>query len=256
MGILRYPLALIKKAANLVGYELMERKHAPIDPIIEKDRRFMKIYWKVRPFTMTPKETMHSLYQEVEYIINKKIPGDFVECGVWKGGSAMIIAYTLLALGVKDRKIYLYDTFEGMSEPTWEDHLVLDKSISAMSMWKGTLRKTHSAWHYSPLHQVRKNMISTGYPKKNIVFVKGMVEDTLKKIYPRKISLLRIDTDWYMSTKAAIDWLYPRLVKGGIIILDDYGHWAGAKKAADENSEVRKLLLTRIDHSCRMGIKI
>lgn len=101
-------------------------------------------------------------------------------------------------------------------------------------------------------------MKQTGYSFNNIVFIKGKVEDTLiKEAQPEKISLLRLDTDWYESTKAELEHLFPKLEKEGVLVIDDYGHWQGARKAVDEYFSKNKIniLLNRVDYTCRMGIK-
>ncbi len=93
-------------------------------------------------------------------------------------------------------------------------------------------------------------MEKTQYNKDKIHYVKGKVEDTLKHTYPDPLSILRLDTDFYSSTKVLLDVLYPLLVQGGYLIIDDYGVWQGAKKAADEyfGEDIKKF--THIDHSC------
>ena len=244
---------IIQKSANLMGYQITKISNS--DPVIDKDELFRKIYDKCKKYTMTSKERMYALYKSVEYIINSKIPGDFVECGVWRGGSTMLIAKILLELNATDRKIYLYDTFEGMSEPTEDDYIVANKSISAKNMWKKE-QKENNQWCFSPLSEVKNNMLSTGYPKDNIVYVKGKVEDTIPKTMPSKISLLRLDTDWYESTKHELIHLFPTLANGGVLIIDDYGCWAGSKKAVDEYFSDSIILLNRIDYTGRIGTKI
>lgn len=222
---------------------------------LEDDVEFMEIFNKCQPFTMTSMERVYALYDSCRYIIKNNIQGDFVECGVWKGGSAMVIAYTLLKLNITDRKIYLYDTFEGMSEPEDMDvDIVNRKAGDLMDMDKEKL--TH-AWAYSPEEEVRNNIFSTGYEKENIIFVRGKVEDTIPNTIPEKISLLRLDTDWYASTQHELEHLYPRLSSHGILIIDDYGHWAGARKAVDEYFDVHKdfIFLNRIDYTGRILVK-
>jgi len=227
------------------GYEIVVR-----DKIMERESNH--IYGKYKDYTMTSKERIYSLIKSVEYVVKNKIPGDFVECGVWKGGSAMVIAHILLNLGETNRKIYLYDTYEGMSEPTKEDKTLLGNKY-ALKKWK---RKDKGIMCLASLEEVKRNMALTKYPKKNFVFVKGKVEDTIPKKTPGKISLLRLDTDWYESTKHELTHLYPKISKGGVLILDDYGHWAGSKKAVDEYFKKKSILLNRIDYSGRVGIKI
>lgn len=244
---------IIQKSANLMGYKIT--RISDPDPVIYKDVMFRRIYDKCRKYTMTSKESMYALYKSVEYIIKNNIPGDFVECGVWRGGSAMLIAYTLLELNVTNRKIYLYDTFEGMTQPTKFDYLVANNKIHAYDEWKKRQKKDHNEWCYASLSEVKKNMDLTGYPRNNIVFVKGKVEETIPKTIPSKIAILRLDTDWYESTKHELIHLFPILSKNGVLIIDDYGHWAGSKKAVDEYFSNRQMLLNRIDYSARIGIK-
>lgn len=245
---------IIQKAANLFKYKITKLSH--VDPIIDNDENFASIYEKCKDCTMTSKERMYALYKAVEYIINSKLPGDFVECGVWRGGSAMLMARTLLQMGVTDRIIYLYDTFEGMPEPTEDDYVVSDRAIRAVDRWKKDQKADHNKWCFSPLPEVKKNMLSTGYPEDNIVFVKGKVEDTIPETMPSQIALLRLDTDFYDSTKHELIHLFPLLTENGVLIIDDYGFWAGTKKAVDEYFADKPILLNRIDLAGRIGIKI
>jgi len=240
----------------LCGYQIT--KISDFDPVIDKDKdeRFRKIYDKCKKSTMTSKERMYALYKSVEYIIKTNIPGDFVECGVWRGGSTMLIAYTLLELNVTNRKIYLYDTFEGMTQPTESDYSVANNKNRAFDKWKKEQKKDHNKWCYASLSEVKNNMALTKYPNDNIIFVKGKVEETIPKTKPSKIAILRLDTDWYESTKHELIHLFPILMKNGVLIIDDYGYWAGSKKAVDEYFSDGRILLNRIDSTGRIGIKI
>lgn len=245
----------IKKLVNLFGYTIVET--SLIDPIMNNDERFIRIYDKCRKFTMTSKERMYALYKSVEYIIKNDIPGDFVECGVWRGGSTMLIAHILIRLNVTNRKIYLYDTFTGMSQPTDCDYGTSSKKNGAvLSEWKKEQREYYNKGCYASLSEVKKNMGLTKYPKNNIVFIKGKVEETIPEIIPFKIALLRLDTDWYESTKHELIHLFPQLLENGVLIIDDYGAWAGAKKAVDEYFSNKGILLNRIDKDSRIGIKM
>jgi hypothetical protein len=251
----------IKKSINLMRYNIINLKYINnniihnYDPIIESDKRFKKIYEKCFNYTMTSKERMYALYKSVEYIIKNNIPGDFVECGVWRGGSTMLIAYSLLEFNVNNRKIYLYDTFEGMSQPTEFDYL-LANSFFASELLQKEPKKDTNFWCFVTLNEVKNNMALTKYPENNIIYVKGKVEETIPKIIPSKIALLRLDTDWYESTKHELNHLYPILSKNGVLIIDDYGYLAGAKRAVDEYFFDEQLLLNRIDSDARIGIKI
>ncbi len=205
--------------------------------------------------TMTTIENLYHVYRSTRYIIEKNIPGDFVECGVWKGGNLMMVAMTLKLLKVTDRKIYLYDTFEGMSKPTEKD--VDLKNEDAKQVWADNQKSDHNEWCYSALDEVKSNMYNTGYPKENMIFVKGMVEDTLPKTLPTQIALLRCDTDWFESTYHELVHLYPLLIKGGFLVIDDYGHWQGAREAVDQYFKENNInmFLYRIDYSARGGNK-
>lgn len=217
--------------------------------MIQKEEKFIKIYNLCKQFTMTSKARMRALFGAVEHIVRLDIPGDFVECGVWKGGSSMLVAFTLIELNETNRKIYLYDTFKGMSKPTDDDYRVGDRFALAKNQWK-------KEWCFSPLFEVKKNMLSTGYPQENLIFIKGKVEKTIPIIIPEKIAALRLDTDWYESTKHELINLFPRVSKNGVIIIDDYGYWAGSRKAVDEYFTNQSIFMKMIDDSGRMGIKL
>jgi O-methyltransferase len=244
----------LQKGFNLIGYRII--KEADFDPVMAKDKKFIEIFNKCKNYSMTSKERMYALYNAVKYIIANNISGDFVECGVYKGGSTMLIAQTLLSLNVKNRKIYLYDTFEGMVEPSDLDFRVENENENTFKIWQGKQRKDHNKWCYASLSEVQTNMQSTNYPIDNLIYVKGKVEDTIPENVPNKISLLRLDTDWYASTKHELLFLYPLLSKNGVLIIDDYGYWAGSKKAVDEYFSKGEILFNRIDYTSRIAIKI
>ena len=245
-------LKTVKKILlKLSGYQVLD-----IDPVIDKDERFTSIYDLCKEYTMTSKERMYALYKSVEYIVMNRIPGDFVECGVWRGGSTMLIAYTLLELNETNRKIYLYDTFDGMIQPTEFDHEVLNSEVQASDIWLKEQKEDYNKWCYASLSEVKNNMALTKYPQGNLFFIMGKVEETIPETMPLQISILRLDTDWYESTKHELIHLYPLLSKNGVLIIDDYGHWAGSKKAVDEYFNNTQILLNRIDYTGRIGIKI
>ena len=237
--------SFLQKSTNKLGYKIIPVKQGfPKD----MDPNFKRIYTQCKDFTMTPIERMYALYKSVQYVIQANIEGDFVECGAWKGGSSMIIALTLLELGVTDRNIYIYDTYEGMAKPTEQDKNIVSES-SALDKWNSLQQDNHNAWCYSSLEEVKKNMLSTNYPAENIIFVKGKVEETIPNTIPEKVSLLRLDTDWYESTKHELLHLYPLLLNQGVLLIDDYGCWAGSKKAVDEYLQKNQIaiLLQRTD---------
>lgn len=215
-----------------------------------------EIISEISPYTMTSKERLKTLINSVEYLVKNNIKGDFVECGVWKGGSSMAIAKTLLANKISNEVVWLFDTFEGMPEPTDIDIDPYGKLAKERMLSEP--KETSGVWAYSPFDEVKKNLQSTGYPENNLRFKKGKVEDTLfENDIPEKIALLRLDTDWYESTKIELEVLFPKVVKNGIIIVDDYGHWKGCKKAVDEYITKNKLIvyLHRIDYTSRLLVK-
>jgi hypothetical protein len=200
---------------------------------------------------MTSIERMYALYQATQYVLAREVPGAIVECGVWRGGSSMLAALTLERLGARDRELWLYDTFEGMAEPTRED------GAEAYAEWARHEAPDVNHWCYGPIDVVRSNMLATGYPSDLLNLVQGKVEDTIPGRLPESIGLLRLDTDWYASTKHELVHLYPLLQPGGVLIIDDYGHWEGARRAVDEYlvEHDQHLLLSRIDYTGRIGIK-
>lgn len=216
--------------------------------MIQKEEKFIKIYNLCKQFTMTSKARMHALFGAVEHIVRLDIPGDFVECGVWKGGSSMLVALALMELNERSRKIYLYDTFKGMPKPTDDDYRVGDRSALAKNQWK-------KEWCFSPLSEVKKNMALTRYPKSKLMFIKGKVEKTIPNTTPSQIALLRLDTDWYESTRHELIHLFPLVSKNGVLIIDDYGYWAGSKKAVDEYFTNKSIPINRIDDAGIIGVK-
>lgn len=221
------------------------------------DKRFNKIYSFCKKETMTSIERMNSLYEAVKYIEKNNIPGDIVECGVWRGGSSMLVAKTLKSLNSENRSIYLYDTFSGMSEPTENDFKEGLNKKDVFNMWKKSQSNSYNDWCYAPISVVKNNLFKTKYNKDKLVFIKGKVEETIPKKIPKKISILRLDTDWYESTYHELTHLFPLLVKGGVLIIDDFGSWQGAKKAVLDYFEENniKIFLNRIDYTGRIGIK-
>ena len=247
----------IQAFANLLGYTIVPtyKKGYISESIVENE--FGTIYRKCKDYSLTSLERMYALYKSVEYVVKSQIPGDFVECGVWRGGSAMVMAHALIKMKETSRRIWLYDTFEGMSKPSEEDTSCSDGSM-AINKWRTKQTKDHCEWDYASLDEVTQNMLLTGYPEENLFFIKGRIEDTVPEHMPSRIALLRLDTDWYESTKHELNHLFPLLIKHGILIIDDYGHWAGSRKAVDEYFSQKKLpiLLNRIDYTGRIAVKI
>ena len=211
----------------------------------------------LRPFTMTSSERLWSLLNAVRYVVDEDLPGDFVECGVWRGGSVMAMTSELGRLGVADRRIWLYDTFAGMTDPTAEDVEAVSGVSAATMLGETPVGDGDNVWCVAGRADVEANVRSTEYPLDQFTFVEGDVAHTLHSSAPEQVSLLRLDTDWYESTKVGLEVLYPQLVVGGVCILDDYGHWQGARKAVDDYFEQQghRPFMHPIDFSGRVFIK-
>lgn len=214
--------------------------------------QFYELCSRVRPFTMTSVERLYALYEAVRYIATAGIDGDILECGVWRGGSSMMAALTLSEFDLS-RTIWLYDTFEGMPPPGEHDVQYTGEHASRVLASANRAPGTSNEWAWATLDDVRSNIASTGYPA--VEYVKGKVEETIPAHAPSRIALLRLDTDWYESTRHELEHLYPRLAAGGVLIIDDYGHWQGARRAVDEYFAARPILLNRIDYTGRIAVK-
>jgi O-methyltransferase len=213
----------------------------------------------VKPYTGISKNRAFALTQAIRYIINNKIPGDFVECGVAKGGSAMLIALTLKSLGVEDRDIYLYDLFgERPKYSEWDIEIQSGKSVGDYyDLVDQGNKEAMKNWEFYGAEEVLGNIRTTGYIESRIHFIEGDVCDTLNAFTHKKVALMRLDTDFYDSTKHELHTLYPKLVDRGVVIIDDYGHWHGARKATEEflMSLPIKPLLFYVDNTARQFIK-
>jgi O-methyltransferase len=224
---------------------------------VDFDDLHKTIYSKVKPYTMTSAERIYGLIEAVKYITKYDIEGDIVECGVWKGGSMMTIAETLKYVNDTKRTLYLYDTFSGMPAPTEADKDFNNADAGKRLHDEKDDKENSVIWAYSALPEVNAAMKLTGYNENLVKYIEGKVEDTIPKTIPEKIALLRLDTDWYESTKHELEHLFPRLSKNGVLIIDDYGFWKGSRKAVDEYFAKLKLpiLLNRMDDTGRICIK-
>jgi len=210
-------------------------------------------------WTMCSPLNRHLIMESTKYILRNNIEGDIVECGVWRGGMMQIVARTILSLEVNIdeqknvRKLWLYDTFQGMPEPEHE----LDRDMYRGEHASIKMRREpkfgengkHTVWCVADLSDVKNGMDLTNYPEVNINFIEGLVEETLPSQSPLKIAILRVDTDWYSSTKHIMHNLFDKVVKGGVIIFDDYESWEGARTAVNEFFNERNMhpLLIRLD---------
>ena len=237
----------IKRLGAKTIRKLKGKDRFPVD-FTDEDKAIIQM---VQPYTKTSRERILAMIRSVQYIAENNIPGGIVECGVYKGGSMMAAAHALLGMNRQDYDLYLFDTFEGMKDPS-------EKDVNIKGLVATEERKKRVTWSRAPLEAVKQNFAGIAYDSERIHYVKGMVEDTVPEQAPEKIALLRLDTDWYESTRHELEHLFPRLSSGGILIIDDYGHWAGAKEATDEFIARHRLqlFLSRIDYTGRLAVKI
>ncbi len=200
----------------------------------------------LRPYTKTGPERIAAMAAAVKAV--EGIEGDIVECGVWRGGN-IILARKL----APERICWLYDTFAGMPEP---DPVDINRSGKPAMQGYETRKAAGIGWCAASLDEVIGYLQETGtYNPHKLRFVEGDVLETLHQYPPEKIALLRLDTDWYASTKAELEVLYPRLQPGGILIVDDYGHWMGAQRAVKEYFGKDMPAFTWIDYTAIQIVK-
>jgi O-methyltransferase len=249
---------LIARAGARAGYaftripdpEQILASHPDLDPA------FASAYARCASFTATSPERMYAVWQAVLHLAATGVEGDIVECGVWRGGSSMLAALALAHVGDSQRRLHLYDTFAGMTEPSGRD--AGPDGVPVASYWEQVKRDRVDTLILSAgLEDVRANMARTGIASERVVYVEGPVEATIPASVPERIALLRLDTDWYESTRHELEHLWPLLAVGGVLIIDDYGHWQGAREAVDEFFRDRDdaPLLCRVDYTGRMGVR-
>ena len=225
------------------------------------DPTFAAIWERVEPYTMTSPARGHALYRSVRYIVERGLRGNIVESGAWRGGSAMLIALTLVELGETGRQLYVFDTFGGMPEPDEVD--VDHRGVPATELLaaESDRRDDSLIWAIAGRDEVADNLESTGYPAEHIHLIEGDVRQTAAATRTGDLALLRLDTDWYSSTRAELDAFWGRLVQHGVLIIDDYGHWQGARRAVDEffagddPTRPQPVLLQPVDYTGRLVVR-
>lgn len=234
----------------------MKTKNAPVE-FKENDVSIFN-YVINNQLTIVSAERLIATIQACKYVILNEIPGDFVECGVWRGGNSIAAKLMFEAYG-SNKKVILMDTFAGMTEPTESDKTTKHKT-PAIKRFQERQKESHNTWAYASLEEVKENFTKAGVGPVGVEYIVGDVTETLRttKNLPSEISILRLDTDWYESTKSEMEILYPRLTSGGVLIVDDYGHWDGARKAIEEyfnDNSIKRPLLQYTDYTGRMGVK-
>ena len=246
--------AFIAQIISLLGYEIRPIK-PEIKPV-EYQEEDNLIWETIKSETMTSFLNFWFLLKSVDYLIENNIRGSLVECGVWRGGSSMAIALRLVQHKSLEEDIYLFDTFSGMVAPSSID-IDTQTGISASDLLSNA---PANSWILAKatMSVVQENMNRTHYPKTKIHYIVGDVLKTLPTTNIESIALLRLDTDWYESTLTELKYLLPHLAKGGIFIIDDYGHWDGCRRAVQEyfSTSGFKPLLFHVDYTCRAFIKV
>lgn len=235
----------IDKYANRIGFRITRKNFE-----IRHCSDFLKgIVQKCENLTMTEPLAVVGLCEAIEHVVLSGIKGSIVECGVWRGGSMMAAAFTMIELNDL-RDIYLYDTFSGMSAPETIDVRIRDGKSA------NTMEDEYKNWNAS-LNVVKQNVKSTGYPESKVHFVVGSVIETLTSGTPSEIAVLRLDTDWYQSTHTSLKYLFPALQPGGILIVDDYNYFTGAREAVRQYFQENSIhmFFTRIGSNCAIGVK-
>jgi O-methyltransferase len=240
----------VEKAALLLGI------HLHSDP----DEAFPELLDVVRDRTMVTREGLASLYEQVRICEQRGISGSFVECGVWKGGSVGMMALANLRFGGERRHLHLFDSFEGLPEPDAAvDGAKALREIEASAHGSGTqgrlipLKGVYDRRGGPGTVDDNRTLLeqTVGYDPAFVHFHKGWFQETLpadaESVGP--IAILRIDADWYASTKVCLEFLFPRVMSGGFVIVDDYGTYEGCRKAVDEFLEAqdRPLSLNRVN---------
>lgn len=210
----------------------------------------------VRHHTMMSFERLATLWLQVRYLDNHKVSGTLVECGVWRGGAVAIMALAHLHSASSPwRQLHLFDSWQGLPEP---DAKLDGKSAVefAGGADSGALRSVDRC--VASLEETRDLLEKeVRYPANLIHYHSGWFQETLPRTEVGEIALLRLDGDWYESTRVCLEHLYSSVVSGGVVVLDDYGLWAGCRKATDEflARQPKPIMLHHIDYTGRYFIK-
>lgn len=188
--------------------------------------------FRARRYTMTTPRRCNHLWDVCAEILARNVPGDFVECGVWRGGSAGIMGLALQRSSA-NRTLHLFDSFEGLPEPTGEDGAYASEYSGNRA--SGALVSVSQC--QASLSEVQEFLLGRlKLPRTSVQFHVGWFQNTIPQVAPGlgPIAVLRLDGDWYDSTRVCLEHLYPLLSRNGVIILDDYYAWEGCAKATEQ----------------------
>ena len=244
----------IENFFNIFGYKIQQIINHVIEEATPEEIELMKLCDK---YSMTSDLRKWALIQSFHHVIKNNIEGDFVECGVWKGGNLIMLKKLMEKEKISNRTIFGYDTFEGMSKASIHDVKIDDTRANVKYEKLKEIDSDQINWNFSSKDEVLNNFKNNVQKEENLILIKGKVENTLliEKNIPKKISILRLDTDFYESTKIELEKLYSKLSVGGILIIDDYGSWKGSRKAVDDFFVNKNIWLHYIDHDGRLLIK-
>lgn len=250
----------IKRALAAAGLQVMNDS-PPVDPVefSSADLDVLR-YVLENGLTMASRERLVATINACKHAVLSKTDGDFVECGVWRGGNSIAAKLTFENYG-SDKQVWLFDTFAGMTAPTEADTSSFSERSTA-ERFREAQKGTHTDWCYASIDDVRSNLEKAGIDLTGVRLVEGDVRKTLgeRENLPERISVLRLDTDFYDSTKVELETLYPRLSIGGSLLIDDFGHWDGARRAVEEYFDTfppgSRPLLHFTDYTGRMAVKV
>lgn len=248
---------VIRPTLEAFGYRLTELRfdRPPAELGVEVIELINEVHSKI--LTHSSKQRLYATALAIEYVKRKGLSGAFVECGIWKGGNALVAKKAADAIG-DSREFFLYDTYTGHLPPGERD-VSLENGTHAVEKYQ-TIVESSGSWGAVSVEEVKENFHSHGVSLKNVNFIAGDMMATLldPSLIPGRVSVLRLDTDWYEPTKLQLETFWPILEKGGVLLLDDYGHWAGSKAAVDEYFAENGIdvFLTFTDWSGRAAVKV
>lgn len=265
--IRKLPSVNVKKPA---GADLLEsRLSVKLNLRLEFEEEAFEAIQVVKKNTMLTYEPLVSLYEQVVYCERNNIVGAFVECGTWKGGAIGLMALANLKHGKQKRHLHLFDSFEEICQGD-EEHddssivketLRISKVNASGKQPLKALKGVYDQWGGPGTLEINRSLLeqTIGYSTEYLHYHKGWFQDTVplspKEI--KQIALLRLDGDWYESTKVCLEHLYPMLSDGGVVVIDDYGYNIGCHNAVHEYFTLQKIhpLLSYVNKSCRYFIK-